>query len=477
MHEEKISYYRFPIEHLSSRNRKLNYNEWKLLNAFYYLKSRTAATGSETVEVSLRMLENDFKIQKIQGKNLNYSSFIDFFDEKPVDREKLVYRSSFPEGIVSFSVPEPYIAPPFPWIERWKSRKSHIHRRISNSVLCLLFAALLAYRCQDGNTDKETVIIRSKLFSLTGFSIGNRVLDSYIYFLHNERVLRVIEFRKAYITIKWTLEDYSKSTQCPRNYQLSPPEEFSTCGRHLQKALNGVLMQCSRQTDPEGAFLNFPFSEFLWLLQHLNPDYTRMIKKSSPLIDGYIKGTSKFDKNLMRAFLIKKGIERELAHLLTINFDSLSLFSKGGRKNVEKKLSFLLQRSGLNFDVHREVIVAGPFASDARKKSSRKFSLSTETSLFMLPSFEEIIAQKPYKIAINVLHRTFSCPTALIGQVVHTSDDSSSFRPALRIPLMLPGEVFFRVKCSKEVKHLRLSLWIVTPAESMKYQAQHNPES
>jgi hypothetical protein len=468
MHEEKISCYLFPIELLSSRSRKLNLNEWKLLNAFYYLKSRAARAGSETVEISLRMLESDFGIQKISGKNLNCSTFIDTIPEKPVDNNRLLFRSSFPEDTRSFLIPDHYIAPPFPWIERWKKKKSRLRRRMSILQSCRLFAAMLASRNSAGSADRVSVIQCQDLFKLSGFSMNMRALCDYLNFLKTEGVLTAFEPKKKQITVHWSLEEYGSLTGFSQNYQLSPPEEYSTCGKHLHKALTRVLNQCSRQTDPEGAFLNFPFSEFLWLLQHLNPDFTRMIKKSSPLIDEYTKGVRQYDKDLIRTFLVDKGIERELADLITIDFDSLSLFKTGGRKTVEKKLSYLLKRCGLNFDVHREVIVAGPYASDARKKSSRKFSFPDATSLFMLPSFEEFAAQKPYRITINVLNRSLSCPTALTGQVIHTSNDSSSFRPALFVPLLQSGEVFFRVECSKEVEHLRLSLWILAPAESLK---------
>jgi len=468
MHEEKISYYRFPIEHLSSRSRKLNLNEWKLLNAFYYLKSRERSAGKDSVEISLRMLESDFGLQKIWNRNLIRKTFVEFIPEKPVDEKRLIYRTSLPEDSRSFPIPELYIAPPFPWMERWKKKKSHLHNRLSNLQSCLLFAALLALRCPEEHCGDNESIKQTDLFALIGFTLGARTLCDYLHFLQTEGVIGDYDARGNQIRLQWSFDHFCRATKLQQDYHLLPPEEFSTNGKDLQRALTRVLNQCSKMTDPEGAFSQFPFPEFLWILQHFSPGLSRAIRKSSNQIDELLKNTQQNEKNLMRSFLIKEGIERDLAHLITIDFDSLKLFAAGGRKTVEKKVSLLLRKSGLLYDIHREVIVAGPFASDSRKKSSRKFSLTDISSLFVLPAFEEIIANSPYRILINVLHRSSSNPTSLIGQVVYTSDEHSSFRPALHIPLLQPGEVFFRVKCSKEVKHLKISLWIVSPINALQ---------
>ncbi|MGV8122501.1 MAG: hypothetical protein AB2L14_22310 [Candidatus Xenobiia bacterium LiM19] len=468
MYEDKISCYLFPIELLSSRSRKLNLNEWKILNAFYYLKSRERSAGKDSVEISLRMLESDFRLQKIWNRNLTRKTFVEFIPEKPVDEKRLIYRTSLPEDSRSFPIPELYIAPPFPWMERWKKKKSHLHNRLSNLQSCLLFAALLALRCPEERCGDKESIKKNDLFALTGFTLGARTLCDYLHFLQTEGALGDYDARGSQIRLQWSFEHYSRTTKLQRDYHLLPPEEFSTHGKDLQRALTRVLNQCSKMTDPEGAFSQFPFPEFLWILQHFSPGLSRAIRKSSHQIDELLKNTQQNEKNLMRSFLIKKGIERDLAHLITIDFDSLTLFASGGRRTVEKKVSLLLKKSGLFYDIHREVIVAGPFASDARKKSSRKFSLPTATSIFILPSFEELISQRPYRILINVLHRSPSSPTALIGQVVHTSDDSTSFRPALHVSVQQPGELFFRVKCSKEVEHLKINLWIAAPTDTLK---------
>ncbi len=291
MNNKHFKSYQFPLELFSFQRKKLNLNEWKILHAFYYLKGREQKLGSDVFEISLRMLESDFRLQKVFSRNLTRSTFAEFIPEKPLPGEKLLYHTSLPENTRSFLIPESYIAPPFPWIERWKRKKSHIHRRLSNLQSCRLFTALLALQNPTENNEAMSIIDGTALFSLIGFSLGRRAFCDYLNFLKTEGILEYFDVRGVQIKVNWTLEDYSNATQFPLHYQLFPPEEFSTTGKYLHKALINVLNQCSTMADPEGAFSQFPFAEFLWILQHFNPGMARAIKKSSCRIDDLLKNT------------------------------------------------------------------------------------------------------------------------------------------------------------------------------------------